>query len=124
MDKKQFAELVTEAVDNLPLEYLSKLNNIDIVIEDYPTTSQLHKVKCKRGETLLGLYEGIPVTVRSQYYNMILPDKITIFQKSIEERCVGKDEIVKEIKRIVEHEIAHHFGINDARLDQIAHEEN
>jgi predicted Zn-dependent protease with MMP-like domain len=70
--------------------------------------------------TLLGLYEGVPLTQRNTYYGNVIPDKITIFQKALEEKC-GTDEIKlrREIEKVVRHEIAHHFGIDDDRLREI-----
>jgi predicted Zn-dependent protease with MMP-like domain len=80
---------------------------------------QLERVGVDNEHTLLGLYEGVPLTQRSSYYGMVTPDKITIFQKPIEEKCRTEEKITREIQRVVRHEIAHHFGISDARLDQI-----
>jgi len=68
---------------------------------------------------LLGLYEGVPLTKRGAHYGMVPPDKITIFQKPIEAMCKNGDAIVQEIQRVVRHEIAHHFGIGEAKLRQI-----
>ena len=68
---------------------------------------------------MLGLYEGVPQTRRSRYYGMVLPDRITVFQVPIEARCRSDDEVAVAIRRVVEHEIAHHFGISDARLREI-----
>jgi len=78
----------------------------------------------KRGHTLLGLYEGVPQTRRGSRYGLVLPDKITIFQETIEAKCRHEDEIISEIRRVVKHEIAHHFGISDARLRQIEQDED
>jgi len=121
MEEKQFAELVNQAVNRLPHEFINKLSNVDVVIQDFPTRYQMRKAKCKRGIILLGLYEGVPLTARSQYYNMVLPDKITIFKNPIEEVCKTEAEIITEVQQVIIHEIAHHFGISDARLDQIGH---
>ncbi len=119
MDRGRFEWLVAGVVEDLPEEFLSKLRNIDIVVEDRPNSAQVVKAGLRRGETILGLYEGVPQTRRGRHYGMVLPDKITIFQKPIEARCSYEDEIVAEIQRVVKHEIAHHFGISDARLRQI-----
>ncbi len=119
MDRGKFEWLVTEVVEDLPEEFLSKLQNVDIVVEDRPTSAQVAKAGLRRGETILGLYQGVPQTKRGRHYGMVLPDKITIFQQPIEDRCSYQDEIVAEIQRVVKHEIAHHFGISDARLRQI-----
>jgi predicted Zn-dependent protease with MMP-like domain len=114
MDRESF---VARAVDDLPDEFLTLLDNVDIVLEDHPTRVQLGATQ--RGYTLLGLYEGVPRTERGAHYGLAPPDKITIFQKPIEDMCPNDDKIVAEINRVVKHEIAHHFGIDDTRLDQI-----
>ena len=119
MDRERFEWLVFKAVDDLPDEFRERMDNIDIVVQDEPTSGQLAETGLKRSETLLGLYEGVPLTRRSRSYGMVPPDKITIFQKSIEARCRGDTEIQREIQRVVKHEIAHHFGIGDARLNQL-----
>jgi len=111
-------------VDDLPEEFLLRLENIDIVVEDYPTPHQLHHLGMERGETLLGLYEGVPQTKRGWHYGLVPPDKITIFQRSIEAKCRYGGNISAEIQKVVKHEIAHHFGISDARLHQLEKEED
>jgi len=119
MDRERFEWLVAEVVDSLPDEFRNKLENIDVVVQDEPTPTQLAEVGLKRGETLLGLYQGVPLTKRSRHYGMVVPDKITIFQRPIETKCKNDTEVKAEIKRVVQHEIAHHFGIGDARLRQL-----
>ena len=119
MDRERFEWLVARAVHSLPEEFRTKLENIDVVVEDWPSQGQLAKARMGRGETLLGLYEGVPLTKRSSHYGLVPPDKITIFQKPIEAKCRYDAEITAEIQRVVRHEIAHHFGIGDARLRQL-----
>ena len=119
MDKERFENLVAKAVDSLPDEFHTRMENIDVVVADKPTSAQLAELNRKRGETLLGLYEGVPLTRRSQHYGMVVPDKITIFQKPIEAQCHNDTQIIAEIRRVVLHEIAHHFGISDARLKEL-----
>jgi len=119
MNREGFEWLVARAVDSLPEEFRTKLENIDVVVEDWPIQGQLNRVGLRRGQTLLGLYEGVPLTKRSRHYGLVLPDKITIFQKPIEAKCKDEAEITAEIQRVVRHEIAHHFGIGDARLEQL-----
>jgi len=119
MDKKRFEQLVAQAVESLPEEFLEKLENIDVVVDDEPSRTQLRRSRMRRGETLLGLYEGVPQTHRSTYYSLVPPDKITIFQNPIESICHSDDEVKAEVQRVVRHEIAHHFGIGDARLSQL-----
>jgi len=119
MDRERFEKLVLQAVEDLPEEFLAKLSNIDIVVEDYPSLIKMRKIGLRRGQTLLGLYEGVPQTKRGSHYGLVPPDKITIFQKTIESKCRHDAGITAEVQRVVRHEIAHHFGISDARLRQI-----
>ena len=119
MDRDRFEELVVKAVNSLPDELLDRLENVDVVVEERPNAGQLAEVNRARGETLLGLYEGVPLTNRSRHYGMVVPDKITIFQKPIEAMCANDTAIMAEIRQVVWHEIAHHFGISDNRLSQL-----
>lgn len=124
MDRERFQELVVRAVDELPEEFLSRLHNLDVVVEDRPTIGQRRRAGLGPGHTLLGLYEGVPQTRRGRGYGMVLPDKITIFQGPIEARCRSEKEIEAEVRRVVRHEIAHHFGISDARLREIEQDDD
>jgi predicted Zn-dependent protease with MMP-like domain len=119
MDREKFEQLVAKAIDNLPDEFCARMENVDVVVADSPTRYQLSEPQRRRGETLLGLYEGVPLTRRSQNYGLVAPDKITIFQKPIESMCRNDAEIIVEVQKVVRHEIAHHFGISDARLKQL-----
>ena len=119
MDSHKFEQLVIRAIDDLPSEFHDRLENIDIVVADRPTSDQLTALGRKRNQTLLGLYEGVPLTKRSRHYGFVTPDKITIFQKPIEAICKNETQVISEVKRVVLHEIAHHFGISDARLRQL-----
>ena len=119
MDRERFEWLVARAIDSLPDVFLTRLENVDVVVEDRPTQAQISRAGLGRGETLLGLYEGVPITKRGAHYGLVPPDKITIFQKPIEAKCRYNSEITAEIQKVVRHEIAHHFGIGDARLKQL-----
>jgi predicted Zn-dependent protease with MMP-like domain len=119
MDSQQFEQLVIRAIESLPDEFRDRLDNIDIAIADRPTPEQLKPLEKKRGETLLGLYEGVPLTHRHSGYGMVTPDRITIFQKAIEAVCRNDGQIITEVRRVVLHEIAHHFGIDDDRLKEL-----
>ena len=119
MDRERFEVLVTRAIATLPEQFLDSLENIAIVVQDYPSRSQLSGTGLKHRYALLGLYEGIPQTHRGRHYGLVLPDKITIFQEPLEARCRSEGEVAAEIRRVVRHEIAHHFGISDARLRQL-----
>jgi len=124
MDRERFEWLVARAVDSLPEEFRTRLENIDVVVEDWPTHSQLAEVGLKDGRTLLGLYQGVPLTRRGGHYGLVPPDKITIFQKPIEAKCRDDARITAEIQKVVRHEIAHHFGIGDARLRQLERDQS
>jgi predicted Zn-dependent protease with MMP-like domain len=119
MDREKFEELVDKAVQNLPAEIFDHLDNVEVVVDDRPSPNQLRKYGLKPNQTLLGLYEGVPQTRRSSNYGMVLPDKITIFQNTIEAVCRSDEEVIAEVEKVVKHEIAHHFGISDARLREI-----
>jgi predicted Zn-dependent protease with MMP-like domain len=119
MDRERFEALVARAIAALPDQFLDRLENIAVIVEDYPSRSQLSDIGLKHRHELLGLYEGIPLTKRGRHYNLATPDMITIFQKPIEAQCHTDAEISSEIQKVVRHEIAHHFGINDDRLDEI-----
>ena len=116
MEKERFQELVAKAIDSLPDEFHSRLENVDVVVVDWPSSNQLARIGLRRGQTLMGLYQGVPQTKRGRHYGMVTPDKITVFQKPIEARCRSEAEVTNEIYRVVRHEIAHHFGIGERRL--------
>lgn len=115
ISQKSFEDLVRQALDTLPGEFYERLQNVDVVVEDAPTAEQLRTGRVEEGDTLLGLYEGVPLTARENY-GFVLPDKITIFKRPIEEMCESPDEVVDEVRVTVMHEIAHHFGMDDHEL--------
>ncbi len=116
MTREEFKQLVNEGVKAIPQKFLDKLSNVAMVVEDEPTQEQLKKNHVRRGWTLFGLYEGVPQTVRGSSYGWVLPDKITIFQKPIEESTHTPEEIKEIVKDTVWHEIAHHFGMNEVEV--------
>lgn len=119
METERFEQLVAKAVESLPEEILAVMENVDLIVADKPTSKQLRNERIARGETLLGLYEGVPLTQRTFGYTGVMPDKITIFQQPIEAICRNDNQIVEEVQRVVRHEIAHHFGIDDNRLEEL-----
>jgi predicted Zn-dependent protease with MMP-like domain len=124
MEREKFEALVARAIDNLPPEFQRKLENVDIVVEDWPTPRQLGQAKHSHPIQLLGLYQGVPQTRRGRGYGLVLPDKISIFQKPIEAQCCFGDEIEAKIEEVVRHEIAHHFGLDDKTLRKIENEKH
>jgi predicted Zn-dependent protease with MMP-like domain len=123
MDREKFENLVIQAIGRLPEELKNKMANVDVVVSDNPSRSQLAKTGTGSRHTLFGLYEGVPQTRRGLGYGLVPPDKITIFQKPIEAAYRSEPEIAAAIARVVKHELAHHFGLSDARLRQIEDDE-
>ena len=105
-----FEQAVQDALDSLPPELRDRMSNVEVVVEDEPPA----------GQPLLGLYQGVPLTKRGVNYSGALPDKITIYRGPLERRY-GHDleQLNQQIKRVVLHEVAHHFGISDQRLIDI-----
>lgn len=119
--RARFEELVQQALDSIPDELWNSIDNLAVTVEEWPTRAQLESAGVHSGHTLLGLYEGVPLTGRSRYYGMVPPDKITIFRGTILRVCPPGDEdaIRAQVRRTVLHEVAHHFGIDDDRLHEI-----
>jgi predicted Zn-dependent protease with MMP-like domain len=114
-----FNQLVIEALESLPEDIKAFLNNVDVVVSDWPTAAELRSVGVKSPSQLLGLYQGVPLTRRTSHYGLVLPDKITIFKRPIEQLCRTEERVIKQVRRTVVHELAHHFGISDARLREL-----
>lgn len=117
---EEFEQLVAEAVDSLPSFFLEKMQNVEILVMPWPTADMLRRTGTRRGNLLLGLYTGVPLTKRTSGYNLVAPDTITIFQRPLE-KVAGSDleSLRKRVRHTVIHEIAHHFGISDARLIEL-----
>ncbi|GIJ78958.1 metallopeptidase family protein [Micromonospora phaseoli] len=109
MERERFEELVGEALDEVPEELLALMNNVVILVEDDPPP----------GEDLLGLYEGHALTDRGWDYAGVLPDRILIYRNPILRICDTDEDVIDEVAVTVVHEIAHHFGIDDARLHEL-----
>ena len=118
MDKEKFRKIIGEGVSVIPEKFLKMLDNVEITIAEAPTLVQLKKAKIPKGGFLFGLYEGVPKTKRWNY-SQVLPDKITIFQKPIEEVAKSEKEIRDLVKKTIWHEIAHHFGIDEKKVREI-----
>lgn len=109
IDEDRFEELVVDALDQLPDELESLMDNVAVIIAD----------RSDDDPTLLGLYEGIPLTERDTYGGLELPDRITIYRLALCDIANDEDDIVEEVVITVVHEIAHHFGIDDDRLHDL-----
>ncbi len=116
MEMREFEELVADALDGLPEEFLQKLDNIDIVVEDEPSEDELRRLGIKPPNTLLGLYHGVPRNKRGRGYANVLPDKITIYMKPIESLCRNEEELKEKVREVVMHEIGHYFGLSEREI--------
>jgi predicted Zn-dependent protease with MMP-like domain len=120
MERDEFEGLVSETLDTLPQEFAEALVNVDIVVEDEPSTNDLIVGRVPRGHSLFGLYHGIPLTKRGINYDRVLPDRISIYRGPIERALRGDPAgIKKQVRRTVIHEIGHYFGIGEERLHEL-----
>jgi predicted Zn-dependent protease with MMP-like domain len=116
---ERFEELVSEALELIPETLWQIVDNVAVTVAEWPSRQQLASVGMEDGHSLLlGLYEGVPLTERSSNYGLVPPDLITIFRRPILQVCPPGDEdaVREQVRRTVLHEVAHHFGISDARL--------
>ena len=118
MRRSRFRRLVERALDEIPEQLAARMDNVVILLRNQPTTEELDSVGLSGRHTLLGLYVGQPLTNRG-WYGETLPDRIMIYQQPIESICRSEDEVVAQVRETVLHEVAHHFGIDDDRLDEI-----
>lgn len=115
LTEDEFEQIVQQAIGTIPKEFLEKLDNVAIVVEDLPSLYQLNKLRLRSGFFILGLYEGAPQTKRGRY-SVTLPDKITIFKKPIETIAQSLDDLKEIVKNTVWHEVAHHFGMDETTV--------
>ena len=119
LPRRTFESLVAQALTELPGPFREKLNNVDVVVEDWADYETLRLAGVRSPANLLGFYRGIPQTQRTHSYGLVLPDKISIYQGPIEMRCRTIGDVRRTIERVLRHEIGHHFGLDDARLREI-----
>ncbi|HEY1664795.1 MAG TPA: metallopeptidase family protein [Trebonia sp.] len=108
VDPERFEEMVASALDGLPADLGRLMSNVAVTVEQRPGPPGL-----------LGLYEGVPLTSRTTGYAGVLPDRITIYRQAICATCQTEQEVADQVRRTVIHEVAHHFGIDDARLREL-----
>ncbi len=109
MDPRRFDELVSDALDLIPPELAAAMDNVVVLVAD----------RHEEDDDLLGLYEGVALTERDSDYSGALPDTITIYRDALLDVCESDEEVVEQVAITVIHEIAHHFGIDDDRLDEL-----
>jgi predicted Zn-dependent protease with MMP-like domain len=118
--RERFEEIVVEALEEIPDDLWELIDNVAVMVEEWPTRHQLESVGLRLRHQLLGLYEGVPLTERTHNYGLVAPDRITLFRRPIYLACPPDENAIREqIRRTVLHEMAHHFGISDARLIEL-----
>ncbi len=120
MNRNEFEVLVRDVLEKLPKEFKNKLQNVDVVIEENLDMNTIKTLGLGAKGRFLGLYQGVPLKDRTHYYGIVMPDKITLYKQNIELVCktTGLD-IREEVRHVIQHEIAHHFGISDKRLKDL-----
>jgi len=119
ISRRQFEQIVEQAIEQLPPPLRQAIHNLEFEIRSVPTAEDLDYADTPDDEDLFGLYRGIPLTERGAAYDLVLPDLITIFQRPHEDACDTLEELRQEVGVTVRHEIAHYFGIDDDRLDEL-----
>jgi predicted Zn-dependent protease with MMP-like domain len=119
MDRDRFEELAARALEELPAWVQAMMDNVEVTVAEAPSAAQRRRMGLRPGQTLLGLYEGVPQTRRGSSYGLVLPDKITLFCRPILAVCRTPDEVAARVQSVVIHELAHHFGIDDDRLHEL-----
>lgn len=117
LNDEEFRQVIAEAIESLPEEFKQKLDNVDVVVEDYPPPGMAQRLP--RGRILLGLYQGVPQKRRTTQYGLVLPDKISLYKKNIEMICRSREETYAQIRKTLLHEIGHHFSLSDKDLRDI-----
>ena len=118
VSNEQFQDLINQALGELPGDHVKNIKNVAILYEEIPTDSQRSNAKLQPHQTLLGLYEGIPLSQR-QGTTRVLPDKITLFKNPLQGQSANLDELKENIKHTLWHEIAHYYGLNHDRISEL-----
>jgi predicted Zn-dependent protease with MMP-like domain len=122
MTRTAFEALVREALDAIPPDFRSRMQNVEIVVEDRAARALAAELSEGSDEELFGLYEGTPLTERSWGHGNVLPDRITLFQRTIEEACDSEDEVFEEVCLTLIHEAGHFFGLSEEEIEAIEDE--
>jgi len=119
MTRERFSQLVEEALREIPGRFRRAMQNVAVVVEDEPSSEVLAEMEIDPPDTLFGLYHGTPLTERSWGYGNALPDRISIYQRPIEEACEDDDEIRDCVAETVIHEFGHYFGLSEDEIEEI-----
>ena len=119
MERKRFERLVAEALASIPRRFRDAMKNIAIVVEDEPSSALLDEMEIEPPDTLLGLYQGTPLTERTWAYGNTLPDRVLIFQGPHERDAEDEDDLIVAIGETLIHEIGHYFGLSEEEIQEI-----
>ena len=119
MNRQKFERLVSEAIASIPQRFRDAMNNLVIVVEDEPSAELLDEMDVEPSDSLLGLYQGTPLTERSWNFGNALPDRILLFQRPIEHEAKDEDDVVVTIGETLIHEIGHYFGLSEDEIEAI-----
>jgi predicted Zn-dependent protease with MMP-like domain len=119
MTRARFERLVAEAVTLIPKRFRREMQNLALVVEDEPSEELLDEMEVEPPDSLYGLYQGTPLPERSWAFGNALPDRITIFQRPIEEDCEDEDEVRAVIGETLIHEVGHYFGMSEEEIEEI-----
>ena len=119
LTSSEFEQLAAVALDELPEFFQEQMENVVVLVKQWPTRRELADAGVGPGYTLLGLYSGVPLTDRTHNYGLVPPDTITLYQGPIEREAGSPEHIAEAVKHTVIHEFAHHFGISDDRLREL-----
>jgi predicted Zn-dependent protease with MMP-like domain len=122
MTRTQFERLVEEAVKTIPQRFRDEMQNVAVIVEDEPSADILEEMEIEPGDTLYGLYQGTPLPERTWSDTSRLPDRITIYQRPIEEDAEGEDDMIVMIGETVIHEFGHYFGLSEEEIEAIEEE--
>ena len=119
MERSAFEKLVAEALRSIPRKFRKEMRNIAIIVEDEPSRELLHEMGIRPPDTLLGLYQGTPLTERTSSYGNVLPDRVLIFQGPHERTADDEDDLIVAIGETLIHEIGHYFGLSEEEIEEI-----
>lgn len=119
MTRAEFERLVAEAVTLIPARFRREMKNLALVVETEPSPDLLDEMEIEPPDSLYGLYQGTPLPERGWAFGNALPDRITLFQRPIEEDCQDEDEIRAVIGETLIHEVGHYFGLSEEEIEAI-----
>ena len=119
IDDDQFRQMVADAIDGIPEKYGDNILNLAFVVENHPSAAQREQLKLRNDQSLFGLYEGVPLPQRGAGYNLVLPDKITVFRDTILQHAQNEDQVRELLKYTLWHEVAHYYGLDHQAIDKL-----